>query len=186
MTGPPDPVGYQGEVRFVGRQHRHALASPSCEIGDHHVGFEVQLRLIEEEPAAGCSSTPTKRRDQLAAKGGCRKGVGLGAPRLTRRTPSMSSAIWLAGASRTSWYVACRAARSTMSRSSLLACGLVVRHGRVVGRRGCVKLILVGCADDRSSRHHGLMSSRRIRRSAGRISKLKCRRKFIPTSPSTS
>ena len=81
MTGPPDPVGYQGEVRFVGRQHRHALASPSCEIGDHHVGFEVQLRLIEEEPAAGCSSTPTKRRDQLAAKGGCRKGVGLGAPR---------------------------------------------------------------------------------------------------------
>lgn len=33
---------------------------------------------------------------------------------------------------------------------------------------------------------HGSINSRWIRRSAGRISKLKCRRKFIPTKPSIS
>ena len=50
-----------------GRQTWHPLTPPAADVGHQHVGAQVQLGFVEDEPAARPSPTPGKWTDEIAA-----------------------------------------------------------------------------------------------------------------------
>ena len=64
-----DPVGRQGEEGRVGKV-RHPLAPPAGDVGHQDVLAEMQLRLVDDPPAAGAAFAEVERIADLTAQNG--------------------------------------------------------------------------------------------------------------------
>ena len=75
-----DPVRRGREERGIG-QERQPIAPPACEIRDEDLVAEVELGLLEDQPAARAAAAAMERRAELVAErhrrgGGKRGGSG--------------------------------------------------------------------------------------------------------------
>ena len=96
------PVRRQRAVRRVGID-RHSFAAPAGQIGDEDVLAQVQLRFVDDPPAAGAAGVVIEGAPILTPRDELARACGMAGRGLVWSTPPTISATRWGGASSTSW-----------------------------------------------------------------------------------